>query len=126
MLFGRLIIAIAVVNRNVIYAPAFLAMAMRLIVRPAPLASSCQRRSRTSSAASLASSFFSGWRSRPETIPATSSQRDGSEEIDPSEVLEFVSGEIGPLQPKVVVIPTRSASPASDPLAACPSAGGHQ
>ena len=52
--------------------PASKATAMRAIVRPALAASSCQRRSSRSSASWSGSSFLSGCRSRPGTIPATS------------------------------------------------------
>jgi hypothetical protein len=52
--------------------PASKATATRAIVRPAPAASPCQRRSSWSNASSFASSFFSGWRSIPGTIAATS------------------------------------------------------
>src|ERR671933_2527883 len=45
---------------------------MRVIVLPALLASSCQRRSNRSRASWSGSSFFSGCRPRPGTIPATS------------------------------------------------------
>jgi hypothetical protein len=52
--------------------PASKATAMRVIVRPAFVASSRQRCSSRSSADSSASSFFAGWRSIPGTTPATS------------------------------------------------------
>src|SRR5262245_52228935 len=52
--------------------PASKATATRAIVRPAPAASPCQRRSSWSNASSLASSFFRGWPSIPGTIAATS------------------------------------------------------
>jgi hypothetical protein len=45
---------------------------MRAIVLPALVASSRQRRSSRSSASGSGSSFFSGCRARPGTIPATS------------------------------------------------------
>src|SRR5215213_7788089 len=45
---------------------------MRVMVRPAWAASSCQRRSRPSSIVSSALIFLSGWRAIPGTIAATS------------------------------------------------------
>lgn len=52
--------------------PASKATAMRVIVRPACVASPRQRSNSRSRAASSGSSFFSGWRVSPGTIPATS------------------------------------------------------
>src|SRR3954462_2558238 len=45
---------------------------MRVIVRPFCVASARQRINNRSKSTSLGSSFFSGWRSRPGTMPATS------------------------------------------------------
>ena len=52
--------------------PASKATAMRVIVRPFSVASARQRINKRSNSTSLGSSFFSGWRSRPGTMPATS------------------------------------------------------
>src|SRR4051812_34188116 len=52
--------------------PASKATAMRVIVRPFWVASVRQRISKRSNSTSLGSSFFSGWRSMPGTMPATS------------------------------------------------------
>src|SRR3954466_3691749 len=52
--------------------PASYATAMRVIVRPFSVASARQRMNKRSSSTSLGSSFFSGWRSIPGTMPATS------------------------------------------------------
>src|SRR3954447_22046644 len=52
--------------------PASYATAMRVIVRPFWVASARQRMNKRSNSTSLGSSFFSGWRSRPGTMPATS------------------------------------------------------
>src|SRR4051812_1584008 len=52
--------------------PASKATAMRVIVRPFWVASARQRMNKRSNSTSLGSSFFSGWRSRPGTMPATS------------------------------------------------------
>src|SRR4051794_27703711 len=52
--------------------PASNATAMRVIVRPFWVASARQRINKRSKSTSLGSSFFSGWRSIPGTMPATS------------------------------------------------------
>src|SRR4051812_249413 len=52
--------------------PASYATAMRVIVRPFSVASARQRINKRSNSTSLGSSFFSGWRSIPGTMPATS------------------------------------------------------
>src|SRR5215212_5400182 len=52
--------------------PASNATAMRVIVRPFWVASARQRISKRPNSTSLGSSFFSGWRSMPGTMPATS------------------------------------------------------
>src|SRR3954451_7299054 len=52
--------------------PASKATAMRVIVRPFSVASARQRINKRSNSTSLGSSFFSGWRSIPGTMPATS------------------------------------------------------
>src|SRR3954466_6133625 len=52
--------------------PASKATAMRVIVRPFWAASARQRINKRSNSTSLGSSFFSGWRSIPGTMPATS------------------------------------------------------
>src|SRR5215472_4996884 len=48
---------------------------MRLIVLPALVASCCQRRSSVNNACASGPSFFSGWRVRPGTRPATNQLR---------------------------------------------------
>src|SRR4029450_4893632 len=52
--------------------PASNATTMRVIVRPFCVASERQRMNKRSQSTSLGSSFFSGWRSIPGTMPATS------------------------------------------------------
>ena len=52
--------------------PASKASTMRVILRPALIASSRQRCSNCRRASSSTSSFFNGWRSTPGTIPPTS------------------------------------------------------